>query len=322
MLTNFVYDKKEIQTIEDSELKNAVEKKSNRIWIKASKISKEEEKILMENFNIHPTTIEDISSPQTRIKYEEFEEYTLIIFRGVKDIKENMIETHVLSLIVGENYVISVNNENEEIVDELSKNSKKIEGLLKKDEDYIAHYLLDKEVDKYLKTKIDLGELLKQIEREFVERQDKETLKKIFSKELLFLELRQLLESVTDLCLCLTKPADNYIDNDLIPYFRDVYDHAFKTTEGLKTMLGRINGMRNTYTSITSMKMNETIRVLTIIMALMMPLTVITGFYGMNISLPFQEAPYADIFISGIMILGVIIMIIISKKRGWIGKEK
>jgi magnesium transporter len=322
MLTNFGYNRKGICQIKNSELKKFFKKKENKIWIKASNISKDEEKILQEIFGIHPITIEDISSPQTRVKYEEFEEYTLIIFKGIKEIKNSLIENYNISFIIGKKYIITINDEANEIIEELSKNEKKIENFLKKDEDYIAHYVLDKEVDKYLKTKIELGEVLKKIEREFAEKHDKETLRKIFAKELLFLEFRQLAESITDVCLNLTKPADNYINNNLIPYFRDVHDHAFRTTEGLKTMLGRINGMRNIYMSISSMKMNETIRALTIIMALMMPLTIITGFYGMNIELPFQKNPYAYMIIGIIMMISSIVMIILSGKKGWFGGEK
>ena len=127
------------------------------------------------------------------------------------------------------------------------------------------------------------------------------------------------MESITDVCLNLTKPADNYINNDLIPYFRDVYDHAFKTTEGVKTMLGRIRGMRNIDISISSIKMNETIKALTIIMALMMPLTIITGFYGMNVNLPFQNNSFAYLYVLLIMFIFAMIMIIISKKSKWFG---
>jgi len=322
MLTNFIYNKKGIHQIETPQLKKYLNKKSNRIWIKASNISKEEEKILQDILGIHPTTIEDISTTQTRVKYEEFEDYTLIIFKGIKEIKDSLIETYNISFIIGEKYIVTINDDFNEIIEDLSKNDKKIENFLKKDEDYIAHYILDKEVDKYLKTKIEFGEILKKIEREFTEKHDKETLKKIFAKELLFLEFRQLIESITDVCLSLTKPADNYLNNNLIPYFRDVHDHAFRTTEGVKTMLGRMNGMRNIYMSIGSMKMNETIRALTIIMALMMPLTIITSFYGMNIKLPMQNNPFVDIFILSIMFISAVIMIILSRKKGWFGKER
>nr|MBI4156212.1 magnesium transporter CorA family protein [Candidatus Woesearchaeota archaeon] len=246
--------------------------------------------------------------------YEEFEEYTCIIFKGIKKINETSIDTYNISFIIGENYIITINDEENYIIEELYKNNKKIEAFLKKDEDYIAHYILDKEVDRDLNIKIEFGDILKQIERKFIEKHNKEILKKIFSKELVFLEFRQLMESITDVCLNLTKPADNYINNGLIPYFRDVYDHAFKTAEGIKTILERINGMRNIDISISSIKMNETIKVLTIIMALMMPLTIITGFYGMNIALPFQDSPFAYIYLLLIMGIFATAMIIFFKK--------
>ncbi len=86
-------------------------------------------------------------------------------------------------------------------------------------------------------------------------------------------------------------------------------------------MLGRMNGMKNMYATITTMKTNEAMRSLTIIMALMMPLTIITGFFGMNVHIPYQENIYTWVFVLGGMILSAIIMIIISRKMGWISKN-
>ncbi len=321
MLTNFVSSQKGLKIIKDKELKNYLGKKSANIWVHIQNVTNEEVGFLKDFFKIHPTTIEDIFSQQTRVKYEEFEEYTVIIFRGIKEIKGNSIETYNLSFLMGENFVITVNGNKNEIIDDIYKNNKRIETLLRRGKDYLVHYILDKEVDKYLRIKSELGEDLKQIEREFMEKQDRETLTKIFSKELNFLELRQLSESITDLCLNLTKPADNYINNRLIPYFKDIYDHILKTTEGYRSMLGRMNGMKNMYATITSMKTNEAMRSLTIIMALMMPLTIITGFFGMNVHIPHQEEIYTWIFISVGMILSMIVMMLFLKKRGWISKK-
>lgn len=316
MLINFVYNNKGLKIVKNEELKDYLDKKTTYLWIRASDVSDEELTILKEMFNIHPTTIEDIFSTQTRVKYEEFEEYTLVIFKAIKSVTDNSIETHNMSFILGENFLITVNGESETI-DSLSKNQKRVENLLKKGEDYILHNILDKEVDKYLRIKTKAGEELKKIEREFMENQNRKILKKIFSKELTFLELRQLSESITDLLIDLTKPADNYIHNDLIPYFRDIYDHIFKTTEGYKSMLGRMNGMKTMYSSIITMRTNETIRSLTIIMALMMPLTIITGFYGMNVKLPLQDSPFASEFILLMMIFFSAMMIVILRRRGW-----
>jgi magnesium transporter len=320
MITTFIYTKKELKEIEPSEIKEYVNKKATYVWVKASNLTKEESKFLKETFNLHPTTVEDMTSQQTRVKYEEFEDYTVIIFKSIKEIKGNEVETSDISAVLGEEFLITINEDYNETIEELSKNTKKIENILRRGEDYITHYIIDKEVDRYLKIKIELGEDLKQIEREFMEKQSKETLNKIFTRELIFLELRQLSESMSDLCLNLTKPADNYIDNDLIPYFRDVYDHIFKTTEGYKTMLGRMNGMKNMYASIASIKTNETMKVLTILMAIMMPLTVITGFFGMNVKLPLQNHPDAHLFILGLMVLSGAFLVWISMSRGWIAK--
>jgi len=309
----FKCDRKGLGNIEIEQLKGNLSKKAN-LWIALNNPSKEEIISISRILQLHPTTIEDITSQQTRTKYEEFEEYTLIIFRGIKRINPFSIETYNLSLIISKNYILSVNSKDNPIIEELLKNPKRIESLLKKGKTYIAHYFLDKEVDRYINIKFEFGEELKKIEKKFMENQKRDVLTKIFSKELILIDLRQISESLTDLCLNLTKPLENYIEDDSIPYFRDIYDHVIKMTEGFKSMLGRINGMKNLYTSISSLKTNEAMRFLTIIMAIMMPLTIVTGFYGMNISLPFQQNIHAYLLILGIMVLFSIAMILFLRK--------
>jgi len=277
-------------------------------WIDLACSNVEEIKIIKEKFNIHPTTEEDILSNQTRTKYEEFEDNTAIIFHGIKGLEAVNIKTYNLSFILGENYLITSHLENNENIDSLINNKKKLEHIIKRGVGYIFHYLLDKEIDKCMQIKGILFEEFKQLERNFINNSGKEVLGELFEKELTLLEMRQVMESLTDLCLNLTKPTDNYLDNELLPYFRDIYDHSFKTTESLRSMLGRINGMRNAYQTITSNRLNETMKILTMIMAIMMPLTIITGFYGMNVKLPFQNNSYAWIGILLIMSIMSIMM--------------
>ena len=322
MLTGFVWDKKELKIIEAKDLKKYVNKKNVNIWVNITDFATDDISILKEVFEIHPTTVEDIFSQQTRVKYEESEDYTTMIFRGIEEVRENSVEIYNISFVMGENFMISfVKDDKSEVITDLSKNQRKIQSLLKRGKGYIVHYILDKEVDRFLRIKSELGEELKHMEKEFRENPDKELMNKIFAMELNIIELRQLSESITDICLSMTKPAENYIKNDLIPYFKDVYDHALKTADGYKSMWSRVNGIRNMYATVTSMKTNEVMRSLTIIMALMMPLTIITGFYGMNVDLPLQDNPYAPLLIFIGMIFSGIIMIIISKKAGWISKE-
>ncbi|MFH1503572.1 MAG: magnesium transporter CorA family protein [Candidatus Diapherotrites archaeon] len=283
-------------------------------WIDLSCSNVDEIKTIRKIFHIHPTTEEDILSNQTRTKYEEFEDNTAIIFHGIKGLKAVNIKTYNLSFILGKNYLITSHFEANENIEYLINNPRKLEQLLKRGAGYVFHHLLDKETDKCIQIKGIVFEEFKKLERNFINNPGKEVLENLFEKELTILEMRQVMESLTDLCLSLTKPTDNYLSNDLLPYLRDIYDHAFKTTESLRSMLGRINGMRNAYQSIISNKLNETMRTLTVIMSIMMPLTIITGFYGMNVKLPFQGN--ADIWIWVIVfMIGIsIIMYFLFKK--------
>lgn len=300
--------------IEEISVKKINPKQKNTLWVDFESPSQDEIDSIKNLFYIHPTTEEDMLLSHTRIKYEEFEENTFVVFKGVSHLQTTETETYNLSFIIGENFIITSHIGKNETIEYLISNSKKVETLMKKGKDHIFHYILDKEIDKYMRIKNGLSEEFKKTEKKFVTNMDKDTLEELFEKEMILLELRQLMESATDLCLNLIKPTDNYINNELIPYFRDIYDHSFKTTDSLKSMLGRINGMRNSYQSIISNKMNETMRTLTIIMAIMMPMTIITGFYGMNVKLPAQNSSYLWIILGTLMIVISAMMFFIFRR--------
>lgn len=294
MIKIFSLSKSKLKEIAQEEIKK--DKKIN-YWIDLTCSNVEEIKTIRENFDIHPTTEEDILSNQTRTKYEEFEDNTTIILQSIKGLEAVNIKIYNLSFILGENYLITSHLEKSKNIEYLIDNQRRLEHLMKKGVGYIFHYLLDKEIDKCMQIKGIIFEEFKQLERKFINNPEKGVLEELFEKELTILEMRQVMESLTDLCLNLTKPTDNYVDNELLPYLRDIYDHSFKITESLRSMLGRINGMRNAYQTITSNRLNETMKILTVIMAIMMPLTIVTGFYGMNINLPFADNPNSWIFI-------------------------
>jgi magnesium transporter len=285
-------------------------------WIVAKNIDHSEAHVLKEKLGLHPLTTEDMMSVQTRIKYEEHEDYTLIIFRAIKEVGAYEIKTEPISIVFGESILVTVFNQENQTINNLMQHKNRIKYLLSKNSDFIGHYILDKEIDRIMDTKNVLAEDFKNLEREFLRRPESDVLRRAFKRELVLLELRQLSESTTDLCINLIKPTDNYIGNEMLTYFKDVYDHTFKTTESLKTMLGRINGMRNSYQSIISNKINETMRVLTIIMAIMMTMTIITGLYGMNVTLPLGRSPHAFSFILLFMVITGILTYLISRRIG------
>jgi magnesium transporter len=318
MIEAFTYHKK----LNRTESLDDINPCKQKVWVILRDPTPEEIAKVKEKFNIHPTTAEDMVSPNTRIKYEEFENNTFMVYKGIKEIKSMTITFYTIFFIDGDGYVITAYHDKNDTIENLMNNPKKVESLLKKGEDYIVHNILDREVDKYVDIRVEISDDLKGIEEEFMKKPTKFVFQELFLKEKVILEIRQRIDSITDVCLRLMKPSENFIQNDLIPYFRDVYDHTYKVSEALKTYHERINGLRNTYISLNSNRMNETMRALTIIMAIMTPLNIITGFFGMNVPLPLQSHPLTYIFLIGFMILVSVLFLFAFRRIGLFGDNE
>ena len=321
MITCFLCKGNKLQSfnITDFSEKTHIKGQKAKLWVVLKNPSPHDLGLLKTKLDIHPTTVEDILSPDSRIKYEEFDNNTLIVVKGVKKIKGIKVSFYSLFIIDGEGYVITAYYDSNDTIERLMENPKKIIELMKGGEDYLVHYIVDKEVDKYVDLKNDVSDSLKDIEESFMIKPTKDALRELFLQEKIILEIKQRVDVMTDVCQRLMKPTDNYIQNDLIPYFRDVYDHISRVSDSFKTYLERINGIRNSYLSLTSYKMNESMHLLTIVMTIMMPLSVLTGFYGMNIRLPLQTHPLASVLIILAMVLVALIMVSVFKRMGLLG---
>jgi magnesium transporter len=324
MINSFIYKKGGMSEYDLNLLKDEsiIKKKKQKLWISLINPSKEEIILIQEKFNLHSTTLEDLDYNTTRIKYEEFDNNIFLVLRGIKKISnENNIEFYSFFIIDGDNYLITIFHEENKVINSLLNNHKRIESLLKNGEDYILHYIIDKEIDKYVYVKTKISEYLQEIEGKFIEKPNKQTLKDLFLLEKMIIEFKQKTDATTDICQFLQKPSYNFIQKKLLPYFRDVYDHSLKVNLSLKTYLERINSLRHSYHSLLSIKMDETIRILTIIMAFMMPMTIITGFYGMNVTLPIQNNKIAYVIITLIMVGIIGFMFFFFKRKGWLSND-
>jgi magnesium transporter len=321
MLRCFLYKDNKLKSFNVTEFSSVrdLKKQKAKLWVLIKNPDQKDLDLLKKKLKLHPTTIEDILTPDSRIKYEELDDNTLIVVKGVRKIKGIKVTFYSLFIIDGDGYVITAYNDSNETIDRLAENPRKIIDLMKNGEDFLVHYIIDKEVDRYVDLKNDVSDSLKELEEGFMVRPTKDALKELFLQEKLLLEIKQRVDVMTDVCQRLMKPTDNFIQNDLIPYFRDVYDHISRVSDSFKTYLERINGIRNSYLSLTSYRMNESMHLLTIVMTIMMPLSVITGFYGMNIRLPFQDHPVAAGFVVAAMVLMAAIMLLIFRKMGLLG---
>jgi magnesium transporter len=322
MFDCFKYYKKRLKSFSISELNSlkSLKKEKSRVWVVVKDPSEVEIELIKKKFNLHPTTAEDIGSINTRIKYEELDNYTFLVFKGVKTLIRKKAEFYTIYFIDGEQFLITIYRGDNSTIETLLKNQKRIETLLSKGEDYLVHHIFDREVDKYVDTREKLSEDLNSLEQ-IMEHPGKDFLKRLTKHELLIMDIKQRADSITDVCSRLRKPTDNFIQNSLLPYFRDIYDHSMRVSEALKSYLDRIDSIRNSHLSFVSNKMNETMRILTILMALMLPMTIITGFYGMNIALPIQDDPKAYIILIILMAAIMLFMFWVFKKMKWVRSE-
>ena len=146
----YVSKNKEVSSINLNELGSLANRKS-QYWLDFENISKEDIEKIKTLIKLHPITIEDLQEEgeEARIKYEQFDDYTFIVFSGIKKITKDEIEPYVLKFIIGKNFIITVHKENMNTINSISSNKKRLTNLMSKGVDYLLYRLIDLEVDLY-----------------------------------------------------------------------------------------------------------------------------------------------------------------------------
>lgn len=293
-------------------------KKKNNVWIDCPRPTNSDEKFVREFINLHPITTEDIQEHHTRIKYEEFDGYSFIVYSGVAKLHKNTIENYHISMILGPHFLITFHNRPVPTLQNLKKNPERLERLLRKGPDHLLHHILDTEVDLYFPMVDKMYDDIEIMDEKFVREPSDILLDHIFDKKRLTLRLKRLIVPLGDIFLRLSKTKNDHLSKEVSIYFRDVFDHVVRINETLQNCKEQISDTLGEHQSNMSNKMNETMKVLTIIATIMLPLTLLSGIYGMNITLPFQRSTNAFNIITAIMVAIALVMLIYFKRKKWI----
>ncbi|HEY9746338.1 MAG TPA: magnesium/cobalt transporter CorA [Oculatellaceae cyanobacterium] len=237
-----------------------------------------------ETFSLHPLLLEDILNTDQRPKCEFTETNIYAILKMFEfDTVKQQILTEQVSLVVGENYLITfleeVGDEFDAIRERLHINHSKFRT---SGPDYLAYSLIDTVVDRYFIVLETMGEALDILEAQIESGYDPKLLKRIhrIKREMIF--LRKYIWPVREVVTTL-QHADTPLLPDVIrPYLRDVYEHTIQVMDTLDTYRDLLAGIQDLYLSIASNRLNEIMKILTIISTIFIPLTFITGVYGMN----------------------------------------
>jgi magnesium transporter len=277
-------------------------------------------------FDLHPLVQEDIVNTGQRPKMENFEKYIFFVLNMFYYNEEiNEIKSEQVSLILGPNFVISFQEEEGDVFDPVRKRLRNPKGKIKKEgADYLAYALMDVIVDNYFAVLEKVGEKIEELEKQLVDEPTQKTLTDIHGLKRELLILRKSVWPLREVLSNLTRTEPELITDNTRLYIRDVYDHTIQIMDTTDTYRDLLSGLIDLYMSSISNKMNQVMQVLTIIATIFIPLSFITGLYGMNFdqsSSPFNMPVlgwyWGYIFVWAIMIATVMIMIAYFKIKKW-----
>jgi magnesium transporter len=273
------------------------------------------------HFGIHSLILEDIMHTVQRPKMEDFEDYIFLVVKMIYyDDKKNDIEAEQVSIILGTNFVISFQEKEGDVFDHVRERIRRNRGRIRKMKaDYLAYALIDTIVDHYFIVLEKLGEKIEGMEDELVTNPTPVTLQTIHNlkRELIF--LRKSIWPLREVISVLERGELSLIHESTGIYLRDVYDHTIQVIDTIETFRDMVSGMLDIYLSSISNKMNEVMKVLTIIATIFIPLTFVAGLYGMNFKyipeLEWHWGYFAVLFVMVIIGFG---MVMYFRNKKWL----
>ncbi len=237
-----------------------------------------------QQFGLHPLVMEDILNVGQRPKLEDYEDYLYIVLKMLSyDPVEQEVRAEQVSLILGPSFVISFQEKKGDIFDPVRERIRNAKGRIRKmDADYLVYALMDTVVDRYFLILEQIGSDIEGIEEELLEEPTPETLQatQALKRDVIF--LRKTVWPLREVVGGIERRGSSLIHEQTSIYFRDVYDHTIQVIDAIETYRDMISGMLDVYLSSVSNRMNEVMKVLTVIATIFIPLTFIAGIYGMN----------------------------------------
>lgn len=273
-----------------------------------------------ERFRLHPLVMEDILNTTQRPKAEDLDDYLFIVFRALEfDEKTSDIHSEQVSLILGSNFLISFQEQGTNLFEAIRERIRAGRGRLRKSgSDYLAYSLLDAIVDNYFVILEKLGEQIELLEEELVTQPTPDTLKVIHKLKIHMIFMRKSVWPLREVINRLLDGESRLIEQSTIPYLRDVYDHTIHAIDTMETSRDIISGMLDIYLSSVSYRLNEIMKVLTILATIFIPLTFLSGWYGMNFkTMPELEWRYGYVMVICIAISIVVTMLTYFKRKHW-----
>ena len=279
-----------------------------------------------ETFQFHRLVLEDVTDVNKRAKVDRFEKYLYIALVMVT-LADNALVTEQLSLFLGKNFVVTFQERPGDDFDRVRARIRAGKGLIRTaDSGYLAYALLDATIDGYFPVLEHFGERLETLEDTLVASPNSNMLSEIHGMRRELVVLRRAVWPMREALNFLLREGSDAFNAETRPYLNDCYDHVVQLMDLVENHREMASGLMDVYLSSMSNRMNEVMKVLTIMSTIFIPLTFIAGIYGMNFdpasgpwSMPELKSPYGYVICLAVMAAVAVVMIFFFRRKGWIG---
>jgi magnesium transporter len=273
------------------------------------------------HLNIHPLVLEDMLNTEQRPKTDDYGDYLFTVIKSLRyDKNAGQFTAEQISLVLGHNYVLSLREEESDNFNSVLERLRKSKGRIRQaGSDYLVYALMDAIVDNYFVLFEDMGEKVEDLEEELITDPKPVTLQEIHRLKRTLISLRRSVWPLREVIASLEKVDSSRITHSTQIYLRDVYDHTVQVLETLEGYHDMIGGMFDIYLSSVSNKLNEVMKVLTIIATIFIPITFLTGVFGMNFKeMSVLSLPFA--FPGSLILMACVAasLLIYFKRKGWL----
>jgi magnesium transporter len=309
---------------DDNAIRQALTDPRGIVWIDLILDGIDDTRLLDEVFQFHPLAIEDVRNDRLDpAKIDDHGSYIFIVVQALTGYEpDTEISVMEVDFFLGANYVVSCHRKHCEALNTIISRRQRVEQLMHKSAAWLLHGLLDGIVDDFLPIVDELDETIDQLENDVLERPEPSVLQKILIAKRNSLRLRRATTPQRDIMNRLSRGEfPVLIPEDLSMYFRDIFDHLVRIEYLIEALRDLSDAALQTYLSVVSNRLNEVMRVLTAAATIFLPLTLISGIYGMNFEsnqFPSFQANWGFPVITGLMIALALAMLVYFKYRKWI----
>jgi magnesium transporter len=289
------------------------------IWLDFERPTDDEIALLERTFNLHPLALEDIRTQNQRPKLDRYDGYVYLVLYALDLDEQDNLERIELDMVIGSNYVITSHTRPVAATEALQQRCQQRPELFEPHPlGFLVYHIADGLVDAYFPLVDRFEDRVDALEERALAVGSRGVLDEIFQVRKDLLQMRNVVEPSRDVFNVLARREESFLDPSTIVYFTDVYDHLLRISSLLDGLRELASGALDTHLSVQANELNVTVERLTALTLVLMGITLVTGFCGMNVQFPGRDDPSGLAIAVAFMVLAGLAGFYYSRRRGWL----